>query len=159
MPQGRQPMPQQPQQQMQPQVRQQGSGGLGGMNPATWQNAVRGVNTGMSKPDDSGIQQAQYALMRAQASGASPSEIAGLQWALNQQMGAYQDAMGSYGQDQQRQYLQGMQQANQPIGAGSIGGWGQTTGPTTQLRQDPFIAQLLGNRFGQGFSSGGGIRS
>ena len=163
---GGQPGPGQPQQQQprqpmlggaQQQPRQpQGSPGLV-MQPGQQigPGMIQGQNWGQ-RPSQDFVNEAQYALMQAQARGASPQEIAQLQFALQRNMQDYQQQMGDYGRSQQRGYLQGMQQMSQPIGAGSVGGWGQTMGPTSQLQQDPFLAALLRNQYGQGFSTGGG---
>jgi hypothetical protein len=160
-PQG-QPMPGGPPQQGPPQMGQQqprqAMPAQGG--PAGQQSIGPGMFGINAKPDDTAIRAAEQALMQAQMSGADPMQIGQMQMNLQNLQRDYQTSMGNYGQNQQRNYLEGMQGLTQPSGAGSIGGWGQTSGGQSQAQQDPVLAQLLGNQYGQGFSSGGGgVRS
>jgi hypothetical protein len=102
------------------------------------------------RPGQDEIRQLEEQLMRAQMMGGNPMEIGQLQLRLQNAQRDFGMAQEDYGQRQRQGYLEEMQGAagrGPGIGGGSGGG---------ALQQDPFLAALIANQYGQG---GGGIRS
>ena len=93
-----------------------------------------------------GVRDIENQLMQAQMSGANPMEIGQLQLQL-------QRAQEDEANWERTQYLQEMQRVGTPRqGIGS----GMGAPSSSAFQQDPFLAQLIAQQYGQG--GGGGIR-
>ena len=128
---------------------QQGGGGIQA-GQQIGPGMFRGLTPG--QPNDDMIRQFEQQLMQAQMMGASPMEIGQLQLQLQNAQRDFGQAQQGYENRQRQGYLEEMQRAG-PQGPGGIGGAPGSSG----LQQNPFLAALIANQYGQG--GGGGIRS